>query len=86
MIINFYGKGYIDRSSDSASGGIAVKSFFCPFCRVNVVAEAGCTEKIHTGYQFCRANVVAEVHGNQRARFYYMVCPSCGARVCLDTG
>jgi len=65
LIINFYGKGYIDHSSDFVSGGIAVKSFFCPFCR---------------------ANVVAEVHGNQRARFYYMVCPSCGARVCLDTG
>ncbi|MDN5374904.1 MAG: hypothetical protein PWP32_1669 [Methanothermobacter sp.] len=34
----------------------------------------------------CRANVVAEVYGNQRAHFYYIVCPSCGARICLEGG
>ncbi|WP_192961305.1 hypothetical protein [Methanothermobacter thermautotrophicus] len=32
----------------------------------------------------CRANVTSEVHGSRRMRFYYLVCPSCGAMVCLD--
>ncbi|MFB2623816.1 MULTISPECIES: hypothetical protein [Methanothermobacter] len=32
----------------------------------------------------CRANVSSELHGSHRERFYYLVCPSCGARVCLD--
>ncbi|MDI9615114.1 hypothetical protein [Methanothermobacter sp.] len=32
----------------------------------------------------CRANVSSGLHGSHRERFYYLVCPSCGARVCLN--
>ncbi|MCG2829251.1 hypothetical protein [Methanothermobacter sp. K4] len=34
----------------------------------------------------CRANVSSELYGSHRERFYHLICPSCGAWVCLDDG